>query len=86
MLCYAAYVALHVQVGRMQGLGPYFYAGVLVATLLALWHYVLIRKRERAGCFRAFLGNHWVGLAIFAGPLADYALRAPLWPPKWLAL
>jgi 4-hydroxybenzoate polyprenyltransferase len=86
MLCYAAYFALLVKVGRMQGLGPYFYAGVLIATLLALWHYVLIRKRERAGCFRAFLGNHWVGLAIFAGTLADYALRTPLWPPKWLAL
>jgi len=86
MLCYAAYFALLVGVGRMQRLGPYFYAGVLIATLLALWHYVLIRKRERAGCFRAFLGNHWVGLAIFAGTVADYALRAPQWPPKWLAL
>jgi 4-hydroxybenzoate polyprenyltransferase len=86
MLCYAAYFALLVRIGRMQGLGPYFYAGVLVATLLALWHYVLIRKRDRASCFRAFLGNHWVGFAIFAGTLADYALRAPLWPPKWLAL
>ena len=86
MLCYAAYFALLVGVGRLQRLGPYFYAGVLVATLLALWHYVLIRQRERAGCFRAFLGNHWVGLAIFAGTVADYALRAPQWPPKWLAL
>ena len=86
MLCYAVYFALLVKVGRMHGMGPYFYAGVLVATLLALWHYVLIRKRERASCFRAFLGNHWVGLAIFAGTLADYALRAPLWPPRWLAL
>jgi 4-hydroxybenzoate polyprenyltransferase len=86
VLCYAVYFALLVWVGRMQGLGPYFYAGVLAATLLALWHYALIRRRERAGCFRAFLGNHWVGLAIFAGTVADYALRAPQWPPRWLAL
>ena len=86
MLCYAVYLALLVWVGRTQGLGSYFYGGVLVATLLALWHYALIRRRDRADCFRAFLGNHWVGLAIFAGTVADYALRAPLWPPKWLAL
>ena len=86
MACYAVYFALLVRVGRMQGLGPWFYAGVLIATLLALWHFVLIRKRERAGCFRAFLGNHWIGLAIFAGTVGDYALRAPQWPPHWLAL
>ncbi|HZI85161.1 MAG TPA: 4-hydroxybenzoate octaprenyltransferase [Casimicrobiaceae bacterium] len=86
LACYAVYLGLLVGVGRMQMLGPFFYAGVLVATLLALWHYVLIRRRERAACFRAFLGNHWIGLAIFAGTVADYALRVPHWPPKWLAL
>ncbi|HTS22295.1 MAG TPA: 4-hydroxybenzoate octaprenyltransferase [Casimicrobiaceae bacterium] len=86
MACYAIYLGMLLLVGRMQSLGPFFYAGVLVATLLALWHYVLIRKRERAGCFRAFLGNHWLGLAIFAGTVADYAMRAPQWPPRWLAL
>lgn len=79
MACYAVYLGLLVWVGRMQGLGTFFYGGVLAATLLALWHYVLIRKRERAGCFRAFLSNHWVGLAIFAGTVADYAFRATQW-------
>ncbi|HRN62134.1 MAG TPA: 4-hydroxybenzoate octaprenyltransferase, partial [Luteimonas sp.] len=32
------------------------------------------RHRDRAACFRAFLHNHWVGLAIFAGIAIDYAL------------
>ena len=86
MACYAVYFGLLLWVGRMQGMGPIFYAGVLVATLLALWHYFLIRNRERAACFRAFLGNHWLGLAIFAGTVADYAARTPQWPPRWLAL
>lgn len=86
MACYAVYFALLVHVGRMQAMGPWFYAGVLAGTLLALWHYVLIARRERERCFRAFLGNHWIGLAIFAGTVADYALRAPVWPPRWLAL
>jgi len=85
MACYAVYFALLGYVGRLQALGPWFYVGVLVATLLALWHYALIRDRERARCFRAFLGNHWIGLAIFAGTVADYALRGPHWPPRWLA-
>jgi 4-hydroxybenzoate polyprenyltransferase len=69
-------------IGRMLGLGPLFYAAVLIAAALALWHFWLIRKRERASCFRAFLGNHWLGLAIFAGTVADYAVRGQRWP-RW---
>jgi 4-hydroxybenzoate polyprenyltransferase len=82
MLCYATYLGMLTWIGRMLGLGPLFYAAVLIAAALALWHFWLIRKRERARCFRAFLGNHWLGLAIFAGTVADYAVRWQRWP-KW---
>ena len=85
MACYAVYLSLLVWVGRMQAMGPLFYVGVLAATLLTLRHYSLVRSRDRAQCFRAFLGNHWVGLAIFAGTVADYALHKPQWPMQWLA-
>ena len=85
MMCYAVYFGMLVWVGRMQAMGPFFYAGVLTATLLALWHYALIRNRERERCFLAFLANHWVGLAIFAGTVADYAFRGAKWAPRWLA-
>ncbi len=80
MLCYAIYLALLTWIGREEGLGSYFNLGVLAATLLALWHFKLIRGRDRDGCFRAFLGNHWLGLAIFAGTIADYGLRLHRWP------
>src|SRR5208337_1602512 len=55
MLCYAIYLAVLTWIGREEGLGSYFYIGVLAATLLALWHFKLIRGRDRDGCFRAFL-------------------------------
>ena len=38
-----------------------------VGAAQALWHYRLIRDREREGCFRAFRLNHWIGCALFAG-------------------
>jgi len=82
MLCYAVYLGMLTWIGGRLGMGPLFYAAVLVASALALWHFWLIRKRERAGCFRAFLGNHWLGLAIFAGTVADYAVRWQRWP-RW---
>jgi len=34
----------------------------------------LIRHRERAGCFKAFRLNHWLGFAVFVGIAVSYAL------------
>lgn len=83
MLCYAVYLAGLTWVGSARQMGPLFYVGVMAASLLALWHYRLIRERDRAGCLRAFLGNHWLGFAVFAGIVSDYVVRlhrAPWWP------
>ena len=83
MVCYAVYLAGLTWLGHERQMGPLYYISVLIATLLALWHYRLIRKRERDNCFRAFLNNHWLGLAVFAGIVADYVVRlqrTPWWP------
>jgi 4-hydroxybenzoate polyprenyltransferase len=74
MLSYAAALALLVVVGRLEDLGPAYYAGLLVAAGMAAYHWTLIRDRERAGCFRAFNHNNWLGAAVFGGLLLDYAL------------
>ena len=55
-------------------------ASLAVALGCALFHWTLIRRRERASCFRAFLHNHWLGLAVFAGVALDYAVRLRAWP------
>ena len=61
--------------GRLLGLGAWFYAGVAAAAAQALWHFTLIRTRSRDGCFKAFRLNHWLGFALFAGVALDLALR-----------
>jgi 4-hydroxybenzoate polyprenyltransferase len=40
-----------------------------------LYHYTLIRTRERNSCFRAFLHNNWVGAAVFLGIMASSWLK-----------
>ena len=72
---YASFVAALVLVGQRAGLGTYYWAGVAVAAVLVVWEFWIARGREPAPLFRAFLHNHWVGAAVFAGIAADYALR-----------
>jgi 4-hydroxybenzoate polyprenyltransferase len=78
MACYAAFLGILVAIGAYLGRGPFFYAGIAVAAAIAAYHYRLIRGRTRAGCFKAFLHNNWIGAAIFAGIVADHVpqLRA----------
>ena len=75
MVCYAAMLAILVWVGRYMLLGTFYYAGLALAAALMAYHYTLIRSRDRARCFKAFLHNNWVGAAICAGLAADYHLR-----------
>lgn len=60
--------------GRFE-LGLYFHLGLAVALLCFLWEFHRTRNREPLVCFQAFLHNHWAGLAILAGVVADYLLR-----------
>ncbi|MBT8117874.1 MAG: 4-hydroxybenzoate octaprenyltransferase [Gammaproteobacteria bacterium] len=60
-------------IGYQAELGLYYYAGLAMATGLGVYQQRLIRFRERDGCFRAFLNNHWLGLAVFIGIWLDYA-------------
>jgi 4-hydroxybenzoate polyprenyltransferase len=80
MTCYAVYLAGMAWVGVDRGMGPAYFAGLAAAGLIAGWHWLMIRERTREGCFRAFLHNHWLGLAVFAGTALDFALRFNAWP------
>jgi 4-hydroxybenzoate polyprenyltransferase len=75
MLCYALALSLIMVSGWQFGLGVWFHAGLLVAALMAAYHYTLIRDRDRMRCFAAFRHNNWLGAAIFGGIALDYALR-----------
>ena len=65
-----------VWVGELAGLGWPYWFGLVVATGLGGYQQWLIRNREPAACFKAFLNNNWLGIAVFSGIVADYALRS----------
>jgi 4-hydroxybenzoate polyprenyltransferase len=72
---YALFLVALVMVGQRAQLGTYWWGGVAVAAVLVLYEFRIARDRSRAACFRAFLHNHWVGAAVFAGLALDYAMR-----------
>ncbi|PVX34536.1 4-hydroxybenzoate octaprenyltransferase [Janthinobacterium sp. 78] len=75
MLCYAAFLLLWLVCGWHLGLRYWYVAGLLVAAACAIYHYTLIRARERMPCFAAFRHNNWLGAAVFAGVVLDFAFR-----------
>jgi 4-hydroxybenzoate polyprenyltransferase len=72
---YLIHLASWALLGLHLGLGKVFLLGIAAAAAQVAWHYTLIRDRSREGCFKAFRLNHWVGFAVFAGTVADLALR-----------
>ena len=67
MLCYAASLGLIAWVGWQAGMGVGFFISMLTATSIALYHWTLIRHRDRMQCFAAFRHNNWLGAAVFLG-------------------
>ena len=71
MLFYSAFLGVWGAVGWHLDLRWPYCVGLVSALAQVLWHYRLIRQRSREGCFRAFRLNHWVGLALFTGIVAE---------------
>jgi 4-hydroxybenzoate polyprenyltransferase len=71
MAAHAVFIGLMVWIGWWQMRDVFYFAGLLVAVVLVLYQYRLIRDRTREGCFKAFLNNNWVGCVIFIGLVAD---------------
>ena len=82
MACYALFIATMAGIGAWQRYGAFYYAGLAAAAVIGLLHYQRIRGRTREGCFKAFLGNNWIGAAVFLGILLDN--RPWLTLQRWL--
>jgi len=76
MLCYAVTLGIYVGIGVALSFGVLYWIGLAAAAGCAVYHYTLIKDRERMPCFAAFRHNNWLGGALFAGIAAHYAAQA----------
>ena len=62
-------------IGLRANLAFWYFFSVAGAAGLMAYHLWLARDRQPAGCFRAFLHNHIIGLVIFIGIVLHYAFN-----------
>ncbi len=62
-------------VGVRAELGAWYYLSVVAAAGLMAYHQWLARDRQPAGCFAAFLHNHFIGAVVFAGIVLHYTFN-----------
>jgi 4-hydroxybenzoate polyprenyltransferase len=76
MAFYALCVGCWFVAGQQAGRGWVYNLSLLAAAGQALWHGWLIKDRDRERCFRAFRLNHWLGLTVWLGLVADTLVSA----------
>lgn len=63
-----------ISIGTQNELRYWYYLALLVVAALFIYQQFLIYYRDPEECFRAFLNNNYVGLAVFIGILASFWL------------
>ena len=59
-------------IGRQLKFGHWYLGALAAVAVFFLFQQWLIRNRDPAACVRAFLNNHYVGMAVFIGILLEY--------------
>lgn len=70
--CQAASLGVLVLIGKLLLLDWWFYAGLFLAGLTAVYQCYLCKSRDRELCLKAFLNNTWFGGVIFFGLVMAY--------------
>jgi 4-hydroxybenzoate polyprenyltransferase len=62
-------------VGQQLEFGRYYFGGLAVAALLAVYQHLLLSHGAETLYFKAFLNNNWFGAAIFVGIGLEYYFK-----------
>jgi len=65
-------LASFIAIGQLHQMSWPFYLALALSTLMFIKQFWSSRLRDRQACFKAFLDNHYVGLAVFLGIAAHY--------------
>jgi 4-hydroxybenzoate polyprenyltransferase len=72
VICYILFLGIMAFLAMLENLNVWFWLGWLVAAMCAVYHFTLVRTRDRMKCFAAFNHNNWLGAALFTGVALAY--------------
>jgi 4-hydroxybenzoate polyprenyltransferase len=75
MVCYALVLGLLILIGQQLMFNYVYYLGLLVALVIAVDHFFMLKTRQKTLCFKVFLGNVWFGFVIFLGVFFMYSTQ-----------
>jgi 4-hydroxybenzoate polyprenyltransferase len=70
--CYVLFFAIMAFLASQENLNIWFWIGWGGAILCAVYHYTLVKTRDRIKCFAAFNHNNWLGAILFLGVALAY--------------
>jgi 4-hydroxybenzoate polyprenyltransferase len=76
MVCYAIFLGIMAYCGLQENLNIFFWVGWLGAVACAIYHYTLVKTRDRMKCFAAFNHNNWLGASLFIGVAIAYLTQS----------
>lgn len=62
-------------IGFRADMSIWYYGSVVIAASFMAYHVWLARDRQPAGCFAAFLHNHFIGMSVFIGIVLHYTFN-----------
>ena len=65
-------LSLLILIGYLKQLTMSYYLSLILAAGLMFYQQYLIRQREPASCFKAFLNNNYLGLVVFIGIVLSF--------------
>lgn len=72
MLCYVAMLAIFIYVGKLMTFGHAYFIVLAGVVGLVVWQYQMIKTRDKASCFKAFLANNGIGFTLMLSITAAY--------------
>jgi len=63
-----------VKIGNLFDLGAFYDISLIIILLFMIYHQFLIKKRQKMDYFKAFINNHFIGMAMFFGIFLSIAI------------
>ena len=60
-------IIVFIKIGNLFDLGAFYDISLIFILIFMIYHHLLIKKGKKSDYFKAFINNHYIGMALFSG-------------------